>query len=96
MTRIPRAAALALALLMVLAASAAALPQDGGDTVLAVCTRCHDTKRICKNLGKRDAAWWSAKVGLMIGKGAALDPQGKEAVVAWLGSRKAGDRPVCE
>ena len=95
MTAIPRAAALAVALLVALAASSA-LTQDGGDTVLVVCTKCHDTKRICKNLGKKDAAWWSGTVGHMIGKGAALDPQGKEAVVAYLGSRKAGDRPVCE
>lgn len=95
MTRIFRAAVLAAVLLIALPVCGA-LAQDSGYEVLTVCTSCHNTKRICKNLGEHDAAWWSAKVGLMIGKGAKLDPQGKDAVVAYLSSRKSGDKPVCD
>lgn len=95
MTRIHRAAVLAVAMLVALPASAV-LAQDTGKIVLEVCAKCHNTKRICNNLGQKDAAWWTAKVGLMIGKGAALDPQGKDAVVTYLSSRKSGDKPVCD
>jgi len=94
MTRIHRAVLHAVA--AVLLSSSASLAQDAGQTVLGVCTKCHTTKRICRNLGKRDAAWWTAKVGLMLKRGAALNPQGKETVVAYLSGRKPGDRPVCE
>ncbi len=95
MTRIFRAAVLAAVMFIALPVFDA-LAQDSGYTVLTVCTSCHNTKRICKNLGEHDAAWWSTKVGLMISKGAKLDPQGKDTVVTYLSSRKAGDKPVCD
>jgi hypothetical protein len=95
MTRILRAAALALALSIALPASAV-LAQDAGKTVMGVCTRCHNTKRICSALGQKDAGWWKATVARMAGKGAALDASGQDGVTTYLAAGKAGDKPVCE
>jgi len=93
MTRTRLAAAAAV---LALAVSLPALAQDPSQTVMTVCTKCHTPARICKNLGVKDQAAWDATVSHMIKNGAKLDPADKPALVNWLASGKAGDKPVCQ
>ncbi|MFZ5426751.1 MAG: hypothetical protein ACOZEN_07235 [Thermodesulfobacteriota bacterium] len=95
MTRI-RLAALAASLVFTLAVSMAALAQDASQTVMTACTKCHNAKRVCANLGVKDKAAWDATVTRMVKNGAQVAGNDKPAVVDWLASQKAGAKPVCE
>jgi len=95
MTRI-RLSALAVALVFTLALSMAALAQAASQIVMDTCTKCHNAKRICANLGVKDKSAWDATVSRMIKNGAKLPEKDKPTVVDWLSSQKAGAQPVCE
>jgi len=95
MTRI-RLAALAASLVFTLAASMAALAQDASQTVMTACTKCHNAKRVCANLGVKDKAAWDATVTRMVKNGAQVGEKDKPALVGWLAAQKAGAKPVCE
>ena len=91
-----RFAALAACLAFAVCLAGAALAQDPSQTIMNACTKCHNAKRICSNLGGKDMAGWEATVGRMISKGAAVSDKDKPAVVTWLSTQKAGAKPVCE
>ena len=95
MTRTRLAAAVA-ALAVTAQLSGMALAQDASQTVMAACTKCHNAKRICTNLGVKDKAAWDSTVAKMIKNGAKLAESDKPAVVEWLAAQKAGAKPVCE
>jgi len=95
MTRTSLAAA-ALALAFTTSLTGLALAQDASQTVMSTCTKCHNAKRICTNLGVKDKAAWDTTVGKMIKNGAQLTEKDKPAVVEWLAAQKSGAKPVCE
>jgi heterodisulfide reductase subunit B len=95
MTR-TRLAATALALVFTTSLAGMALAQDASQTVMSTCTKCHNPKRICSNLGVKDKAAWDVTVAKMVKNGAKLAESEKPAVVEWLAAQKAGAKPVCE
>ncbi len=72
------------------------LAGDAGQTIATACSKCHNTQRVCANLGVKDKAAWEATVTRMMAKGAAVSAQEKPGVVEWLASQKAGAKPVCQ
>ncbi|MFP5221787.1 MAG: hypothetical protein ACLGSA_05805 [Acidobacteriota bacterium] len=95
MTRIRLAAAFA-ALAVTASLAGLSFAQDPSQVVTTVCTKCHNTNRICVNLGVMDKAGWDTTVTRMIGKGAALSPAQKPVLVDWLSTREPKAKPVCE
>lgn len=84
-------------LTVLILSSGAALAQDPHQTlVLNRCGACHNTTRICKNLGVKDGAAWEKTVATMVGKGAKLAPSEQQAVAAYLTTLPAGSKPVCQ
>lgn len=72
-----------------------ATAQDPARTVTSACSKCHDTKRVCANLGVKDAAAWNVTVTRMMGKGAQVSEAEKADVVGWLAAQQPGAKPVC-
>lgn len=77
-------------------AAASAIAQDPAGTVMSACTKCHNTQRICANLGAKDKAAWNTTVIRMMGKGAQVSEAEKPAVVDWLAAQQPGAKPVCQ
>ncbi|MBG3876797.1 hypothetical protein FVW20_07100 [Desulfovibrio oxamicus] len=73
-----------------------ATAQDPAGTVMSACTKCHNTQRICANLGAKDKAAWNTTVTRMMGKGAQVGEAEKPAVVDWLAAQQPGAKPVCQ
>lgn len=74
-------------------------PQQAGDPanlVMTSCTACHDTKRICDGLAKKDKDAWNQTVTRMVGKGAALSSEDIPVVAGYLAALKPGSPPVCK
>jgi cytochrome c5 len=69
---------------------------EGKDLVTERCTPCHSTERICRNLGQKDKAAWSATVARMLGKGAALDANQQSLVIDYLSTLAPGSAPICK
>lgn len=69
--------------------------QQASSLVMTACTQCHDTGRICKNLGKKSLKKWDKTVSRMIRKGAALPEENKDLVNEYLFSLEPGSQPVC-
>lgn len=91
------AASTVLAALAVFSAAVpVAVAQDPAGTVMSACTRCHNTQRICANLGAKDKAAWNTTVTRMMGKGAQVAEAEKPAVVDWLATQQPGAKPVCQ
>jgi hypothetical protein len=65
------------------------------EIIIASCTACHDTRRICDNLGKKDRDAWEKTVTRMVEKGADVSKENIPAVVDYLTSLKPGSAPVC-
>ncbi len=76
--------------------AASAIAQDPAGTVMSACTKCHNTQRICANLGAKDKAAWNTTVTRMMGKGAQVSETEKPAVVDWLTAQQPGAKPVCQ
>jgi len=68
---------------------------DMGNTLKKTCSMCHSTKRICLNLGVKDAAAWKSNVKRMVEKGAPLEPGKIDAAAAYLAGLAPGTGPVC-
>ena len=64
--------------------------------VMTTCTKCHDTKRICKNIEKKTRDEWDTTVTRMIKKGARLSVEDKDQVVGYFFSLTPGSKPLCE
>ena len=96
--RIPAALLVAAAFvgLAALSFTAPASAQDPASTVMSACSKCHNTQRICANLGVKDKAAWNTTVTRMMGKGAQVSEADKPAVVEWLAAQQAGAKPVCQ
>lgn len=77
-------------------AAASAIAQGPAGTVMSACTKCHNTQRICANLGAKDKAAWNTTVTRMMGKGAQVSEAEKPAVVDWLAAQQPGAKPVCQ
>lgn len=58
---------------------------DGATLVKERCTVCHGAGRVDK--AKKDRKGWEENVDRMIAKGAKLDKEQREAVLAYLSSR---------
>jgi cytochrome c5 len=86
----------ALAGFAVFAAAPTVGAQDPAGTVMSACTKCHNTQRICANLGAKDKAAWNTTVTRMMGKGAQVSEAEKPAVVDWLAAQQPGAKPVCQ
>jgi len=78
------------------ALSAAENPDEIASLVMTTCTKCHDTKRICKNIEKKTRDEWDSTVTRMIEKGAGLTVEDKEQVVGYFFSLTPGSKPLCE
>lgn len=85
-----------LAAVAAFSSAAPATAQDPAGTVMSACTRCHNTQRICANLGAKDKAAWNTTVTRMMGKGAQVSEAEKPAVVDWLATQQPGAKPVCQ
>ncbi|EGY25552.1 hypothetical protein DA2_2270 [Desulfovibrio sp. A2] len=96
--RIPAALLVAAAFtgLAALSFTAPASAQDPAATVMSACSKCHNTQRICANLGVKDKTAWNTTVTRMMGKGAQVSEADKPAVVEWLAAQQAGAKPVCQ
>ncbi len=73
---------------------ASARADDATALVMTRCTECHATDRICEYLG-RDADWWDDTIGRMMAKGARIDGDQKDGLVAYLHGLEPGAGPVC-
>ncbi|MFY9398738.1 MAG: hypothetical protein WAR22_10285 [Desulfomonilia bacterium] len=72
--------------------------QQRGDPpviVMAECTVCHTTKRICDDLGDEDLDDWVETVSEMVSKGAKLSKDEIPLIAEYLWSLKPGSAPVC-
>jgi hypothetical protein len=59
------------------------------------CSACHDTARICAQLGSRSPEVWPQTVERMRGNGAALTDDDAQTIVDYLATAKAGAKPLC-
>lgn len=91
-----RLSAVAFVLVLECALAGLAFAQDPSQTVMTVCAKCHNTQRICKNLGVKDKTAWEKTVDKMILNGAALKEDQKPALVGWLAVQGPGAKPVCQ
>ena len=85
-------AAIVLVAFMVASAGAA----DIGTTVKEACTTCHSSKRICLNLGVKDAAAWKSTVSRMVGNGARLSGAQVDEAVGYLAGLAPETGTICE
>lgn len=69
---------------------------EAGGLVMERCIVCHDTKRICQQLGKKGKKAWTAEIREMVGKGARLSAQEQVQAAAYLAGLKPGAAPVCK
>jgi hypothetical protein len=91
---------LALALALTVPAGAKPGPKPRSNDapqalVMQRCTACHNTKRICAGLGRKNLRAWTTTVQRMVRHGAGLNPAQSDAVAAWLDSRRPGSPPLC-
>jgi hypothetical protein len=68
---------------------------DAQSLVMTACTKCHDTNKICKKIGKKSREKWDKTVSRMIKKGAELPEDKKDLVIDYLLSLEPGSKPVC-
>lgn len=87
-------AGLALAPALCLGAPAEAAG-EAASLVMERCTVCHDTQRICRNLGKKGQKGWAAEIKEMVEKGAKLSGAEQAQAAAFLAGLKAGAAPIC-
>ena len=87
----------ALSLAAQSAESSSAQPSDEiAALAMTSCSKCHDTKRICKNIGIKNQEEWDKTVTRMIEKGAPLPLERKDQVIEYFLSVSPGSKPICE
>jgi cytochrome c5 len=69
--------------------------ESGADLVKKKCAMCHDVSRICRSVGKRDAAEWQMTSERMARNGAKLAEGEAAKVAAFLASPQAADGLGC-
>ncbi len=71
---------------------------DAGAAKLAAerCSACHSTVRICDRLGSRTPEVWKQTVQRMVSNGAKLTEAEAKTVADYLGTAKAGSKPLCQ
>ena len=86
--------------LNLMAQSAQSSPAQPSDEIAALvmtsCSKCHDTQRVCKNIGKKNQGEWDTTVTRMIEKGAPLPIEKKDQVIEYLLTISPGSKPICE
>lgn len=60
------------------------------------CTRCHYKTRICNALGTMSDRKWEKTISLMVSRGAELNEDEQNKVVACLSSLPQGSQVVCD
>jgi cytochrome c5 len=78
------------------AETAAQSDDESASLVMTTCTKCHNAKRICKNLGEKNQEEWDKTVTRMIKKGAQLPIEKKGLVIEYFLSQTPGSKPLCE
>jgi len=73
-----------------------AVASDIGTTVKKACTACHSSKRICLNLGAKDAGAWKSTISRMVDNGARLSGGQVDAATNYLVGLAPGTGTVCE
>lgn len=73
-----------------------AVAADIGSTVKQACTACHSSKRICLNLGVKDAGAWKSTVLRMVNNGARLSGGQVDEAANYLNSLAPGTGPLCK
>jgi len=87
----------ALSLTTLSTQSSSAQSDDGiAALVMTSCSKCHDTQRVCKNIGKKNQGEWDTTVTRMIEKGAPLPIENKDQVIEYLLTISPGSKPICE
>lgn len=76
-----------------ISAIAAENPPDA--LLMNACTKCHNSKKICNNLGKKDEAAWKSTIQRMVKKGAALSSAQQDAIRLYLFKLAPNSEPVC-
>jgi hypothetical protein len=76
--------------------SAVSEQKNPADIVMKACSACHDTGKVCKNLGKKDKDAWLKAVNGMVRKGAAVDQTDIPLVADYLAGLEPGSKPVCK
>ena len=86
--------------LLILSLFFGAVALSGADTaeqiIKSKCRECHGLDRICKGLGKKDAAGWTQTIDIMKKNGALVSDAEKKTIASYLAGLKAGARPICE
>jgi len=81
--------------LMLAEAPRAQPPEDPSAIVMSRCTKCHNTKKICNNLDKKDVEEWTQTIEKMVSRGAAVAPEDIPALAEYLAGMESGSKPVC-
>lgn len=79
-----------------LAMTVAVSAGDIGGAVKTACSTCHSTKRICLNIGVKNAKAWKATVTDMVGKGAQLPANRIDEAADYLTGLAPGTGTVCK
>ncbi|MBP8649431.1 MAG: hypothetical protein WBL38_13780 [Desulfomonilia bacterium] len=82
--------------LMLAEAPRAQPPEDPSAIVMSRCTKCHNTKKICNNLDKKDVEEWTQTIEKMVSRGAAVAPEDIPAMAEYLAGLESGSQPVCK
>lgn len=88
-----------IALIVMVSASVLPAGTEGKtpeEIVMKACSACHDTGKVCKNLGTKDKEAWLKAVNAMVKKGAAVDAPDIPVVAEYLTGLKADSKPVCK
>jgi cytochrome c553 len=82
------------ALLML--ASLVSAQVSAGKLAAEKCSACHDTARICDNLGRRAPDVWRQTVERMRGNGAQIADADAEAIAEYISTAKPGNKRLCK
>jgi hypothetical protein len=85
-----------LTVLLAFAVVSASARTGVGDQIASACGKCHDTDRVCKMVGVKDAAAWRKTIDRMIKRGAQLSPATAGPAAEYLDSLAPGTGPVCQ
>jgi len=81
---------------MVMAGAVLLAAETAEQLTVNKCGLCHGVDKLCKYLGKKDAAGWAKMVDSMIIKGAKVNDQEKKTIAEYLAGLKAGAKPMCK
>lgn len=63
--------------------------------ITAKCAACHKIDKVCKKIGKKDAAQWEAIVKGMVKRGAKLNEAEQKSAAEYLASLNADTNTLC-